>query len=646
MSESNIPDWAQSLRPVVPAPPTPALAPVSKGRPGRPPIVRDEAPDDDAIQPGDEKILWIDGCPFPRVAARRIRAMSHEQRVQWDSDRLRAKSDPLYLSEILGSDLVENPHRMLFAQFTPMRPGTPLAELDPVIKRRMVLWSRGHGKTVGLRVAMVQTILNYPNYRLCFLTGGDALAKLQLAALKQVFEEPKQKFLELFPEFCLTSHQNKKTLEWSDSLDELGTQHEFTVPCRTNTVFAEPTFKISTIKMVKAGGHFDFLFADDLVNETNVDSPKALEKTYKAFLKLVPLLEPTGYLVVTGTRYYFGDPYEVIIEQSKAAGEASLWHFSIRDCWSTGCKTCGRPDVFHNRSVNILQPPGMPGYECAGFVSDGVRAPLFPQVKTRDGRLFGFTLDILDKIKVDIGDDEFSKQYENNPLATSLQTFTETMIGAQTLHDPSQVPSYFASQTFAVGDLADSTNPERDSSVIYLCRKFQGQIFVFDCRFGRWGSAQLVDEIIKVLTDPNGRPSTLFLEKTLGSDHLNNLITARANQRGLPKVPIQWIAAGNRKGSKALRIGNIQEALKSRRLFLFAFMNGYQKLVEQLVKWPRVKHDDMADCLGRVLECPTGFEMEVPPQPQSVPNWLQKFHGAAPVDDEYPDCGMGSGLVG
>ena len=271
-----------------------------------------------------DDLLWIDGCPFPRVAAQRIREMTPVQRADWDEARFKCKSDPLFLSDVLQFDLVENPHRMLFAQFTPMRPGVSLAELDPVKKRRAVLWSRGHAKTVALRVAMVQTILNFPNGRLCFLTGGDQLAKLQLGALKKVFEQPTPRFLDLFPEFCLPSHQKKSSGEWSDSLDELGTQHEFTVPCRTNTVFAEPTFKISTAKKVKAGGHFDFLFVDDLVNETNIGSPKALDKCYGDFLTLVPLLEPVGYLMLSGTRYFFGDAYEQIIDQSKLAGESSL----------------------------------------------------------------------------------------------------------------------------------------------------------------------------------------------------------------------------------------------------------------------------------------------------------------------------------
>jgi hypothetical protein len=212
------------------------------------------------------------------------------------------------------------------------------------------------------------------------------------------------------------------------------------------------------------------------------------------------------------------------------------------------------------------------------------------------------------------------------------------------VRDPSMLPSYFSGSTFAVGDLADSTNAERDSSVLYLCRKVQGQIFVVDCRFGRWGSAELVDQIIKVLLDPNCRPTTLYLEKTLGSEHLNNLILARANQMALPKVPIVWVKAGNRKGSKSLRIGNIQEALKSKRLWLFAGMPGFQKLVDQLLRWPRVKHDDLADCLGRCIEVPVGWETENLPRQSPIRRWWERTNNNDLPNDEYPDSGGGSGL--
>lgn len=581
-------------------------------------------------------LLSIDGCPFPRVAADRIRQMSEQERAAWDAARFKCKSDPIYLSDVLQFDLVENPHRMMFAQFTPMRPGTTLAELDPVKKRRMVLWPRGHSKTVGLRVAMVQTILNFPNGRLCFLTGGDKLAKIQLAALKRVFEQPTPRFLELFPEFCLTSHQKKGSGEWSDSLDELGTQHDFTIPCRTNTVFAEPTFKISTAKQVKAGGHFDFLFVDDLVNETNIGSPTALDKCYTNFLTLVPLLEPVGYMMVTGTRYFFGDTYEQILDQAKVAGESSLWKFSVRDCWSTTCTVCNRPEVFHDRES--AGAPGTPGYPCVGFVSDGVRTVLFPQVTTRDGRLFGFTLDILDKIKADIGEDMFAKQYENNPMSASQVTFTQELLNQQTIRDANLIPSYFLGKTFAVADLAESTSPDADESVIYICRAFQGQIYVYGCRFGKWGSAETVGQIIAAMHEC--RPHAFYIEKTLGAEHLDNLLKARMTQLSMPAMPFVWVKVARQKGAKNTRIGNIQEVFASKRLWLSASMPGFQKLIGQLLKWPRIKHDDMADALARCIEVPTYYEADV--QPVQTSSWLQRLHDEANREPE--DDGTNDGL--
>jgi hypothetical protein len=632
MSDVNIPDWARELEPLTPIPQNPEPD-------------EELAADFDADSP-----LTIDGTVFPRVASRTIRGMSAAQRKQWDADRFKARTDQLFLSNVLGMDLQENPHRALFAQFLQKRPGLPISDLDPVYKKRMILWSRNTGKTTSLRVEMCQIIINYPNARLVFLTGNDDLAKRQLGALKQIFERPTPEFLRLYPEYCLTSHQNKRTKEWTDSLDELGNQHEFTVPCRTSTVYAEPTFAISTARSVKAGSHFDFIFIDDLVNDQNYSNMKMLDKSYQDYLDICPVLENTGYLVVTGTRYSFGDAYERIQEQAKAAGELSVWKFSIRDCWSAGtCKTCGMPDVFHDRSVNITQPPGLAaaGCMCAGFVGDGIQGVIFPQVRKKDGNFFGFTLEMLAKIKAELGPQVFANQYENNPLSSDTQTFTETMIGAQTLHHPQQFPPVQQSVTFLVGDLAYSEADERDVSVIYTVRKWAGQLFVVDAEAGHWSSNPLVETIIRLVLTKT--PNIVYLEKPAGpADALANLITARAAQMGIPRaIPIEWIKPGNQKGVKALRIGNIQAALVGKRLWLYSGMPGYQTLVEQLCRWPRGKFDDYADALGRVVEVPSGYQFEQPPQQESSRDWMKRYLGssAEPQEDSYTDRGCGSGLV-
>jgi hypothetical protein len=587
--------------------------------------------------------LTIDGTVIPREASARIRAMSPEERAQWDRDRLRAKTDQLFLSGILGFDLVENPHAALFHQMLPKRPGTPLHELDTRIKRRMILWQRGSCKTSATVVEIVQLILNYPDIRICFLTAADALAKRQLVRIKNLFEKPTPKFLELFPEFCLTSVQSKKG-DWRDIQQKLGTMHQFTVPCRSQQTFAEPTFVISTTKSQKTGSHFDVIFCDDLVTDQNYKNDTALEACYQSYLDLVPLLDPEGFIFVSGTRYAFGDCYERIMDNAKAAGEMSVWKFSIQGCWSKGnCVRCGHAEVFHDKDVNVVESPCFAaGCHCQGFESDGIERPLFPQIRTARNRLFGFTRESLEAVKHEIGPANFSNQYLLTPLAAELQTFTEVLIGRQTLHHPAQLPNEMLSYNFLVGDLAYSDTEASDLSVIYTVRKYRGELFVVGCDFGHWRSNELIQALMRLILSV--RPTMIWLEKPAGpADALNNLITAQASQLGIAKLPIQWIPVSNQKNAKATRIGNLVQVLDSKRMWLYAPMGGYDELVRQMLRHGRTKHDDFLDALALAAEVPSGWQFDEVSRPDtSVGGWLRKLGVYDKPDDTPPGANDGS----
>jgi len=634
MIDETIPDWAHGLKVVKPEP----------KRASQPTVLPriEEACD-------DPEPLVIAGVTLPREASVRICAMDADTKAQWDADRLRALTDPVYLSGILGMDLQEDPHRMLFRQLLTLRgPKFPLAALD-AIHKKMVLWPRGVAKTSSARVLMVQIILNYPNARLCFLTGGDQLAKRQLLALKLCFERPTERFKFLFPEFCLKSVFNKKTHQWNDINPVMGTTQQFSVPARSTTVYAEPTFAISTPKSVKSGAHFDFLFIDDIVNDQNYSNGAALEKCYQQYLDTCPLLDPSGFIIMTGTRYSHGDTYERIQENAESAGELSVWAFSVRDCWSQGrCKTCGHSDVFHDRSVNVVEPPCVAaGCACKGFQSDGVKGCLFPQVEIVTGtsvKSFGHTLEYLNQRRAEMGETKFANQYENRVTASGQQQFTEAMIGAQTLFEPSQLPSPYT-DTFIVGDLGYSIDEDRDETVLWVFKRYAGALWFFDCEAGHWGSNELVERTLKLIRKYH--PKEMYYEKNQGWESLNNLLIARAPDFGVNKIPIQWIPQSNQKDAKLTRISGIQTLLVGKRIWLYRHMPNYDKLVKQLLRFPRSGgHDDYADAMGMACEAPTGFQFEAVPsqQLQSVGSWLNRLHNCAPVDENYPDSGGGSGL--
>lgn len=610
----------------------------------------------------------FDFSNFPKGFMAWYEHVPESEKDQWFLDRFECLKNPIYLSgfaeakkpgdpdlpveyvPILGMDFQEDPHNMMFSQFVQKLPGQGkvLSDLSTLTKKFMILWPRGLFKTSAVIVDIVQTVLNYPNVRICFLTGGDQLAKRQLARVKRVFEKPTKRFKFLFPEFCLKSVMDKKTLKWEDVNVKMGNAHEFTVPCRTNDTFAEPTFAISTAKSVKAGSHFDIIYIDDLVNEQNYRSVKSLEKCYQDYLDICPLLEPTGFIIMTGTRYSYGDTYERIQDMAKLEEKQlgrSIWSFSIRDCWSMGCKNCKHTDVYHNKNVNIVQPPcGVAGCDCIGFEADGSKGVLFPETRTHDGRSIGHTLEFLEGERMRLGPEFFANQYENNPIATGTQTFTETLIGGQTLHDLTQIPPYVQSSTFLIGDLAYVGQDGRDYSVIYVCRMFQGQLFVFDCEFGNWDSGAVADNTLNIML--KHRPVAMYYEKINGWEAYDKIIRAEASRRGIVNVPLQWEKGSQASNAKLIRIGSIKGWLSSKRLWLFAGMKGYAILVQQLVKWPKLgRHDDFADCLGMVVAAPTGVQLENPPAVASATNWLRKFNQSDTPDDGYGDNGCGTGIV-
>lgn len=610
---------------------------------------------------------------FPRKFQKLYEGYSPETRDNWFRERFKCLKYHLYLSgfaearkandpalpveyvPIMGMDFVPDPHAKLFAQFIQKQPGSGLvfSDLEMLTKKMMILWPRGLFKTSSVVVDIVQTILNYPNIRICFLTGGDSLAKRQLARIKRVFEKPTERFLVLFPEFCMKDVRNRTVKDddapnaWTSQVAKLGTAHEFTVPCRTNETLAEPTFAISTSRSVKAGSHYDCIYIDDLVNETNYRSAKLLAKSYQDYLDICPLLDPTGFMIVTGTRYTFGDTYEQLMdnakEEMKTIGQ-TIWKFSIRDCWSHGCRNCPHSDVYHNYEVNIVQPPcAVKGCACPGHQDNGVKGVLFPQSRTHDGRSIGHTLKFLEGEKVRTGDEFFGNQYENRPISVGSATFDEVLIGGQTLFEMSQIPPYAASFTFIVADLATVGQEGRDYSVIFICRKFQGQIFIFDCLYGNWDSAAVAENIVNALA--KFRPSIIYIEKFSGSEAYNNVITAHANTCGIIKVPIEWVKGSQADKAKMIRIGSVKGPLKNKRLWLYGHMPGYGILVQQLCKWPKwMRHDDFADCAGMVVSAPTGYEQETPPSTASQLDWLRNLGQTPPSEDSYGDSGCGTGI--
>ena len=71
-------------------------------------------------------------------------------------------------------------------------------------------------------------------------------------------------------------------------------------------------------------------------------------------------------------------------------------------------------------------------------------------------------------------------------------------------------------------------------------------------------------------------------------------------------------------------------------------MNGFDQLTKQMLKYPRVKHDDFVDALARVPEVNSGWQFEAPPPTNNGGSWLEKLGVYPKPDDETAGGNDGS----
>jgi predicted phage terminase large subunit-like protein len=159
--------------------------------------------------------------------------------------------------------------------------------------RSLQLAFRGSGKTTSVTVVMcIGYILQNPNVRILISSRTHDLAKDILKEIKHHLEH-NPRLIELFGE--------QKGDKWDT--------REIIVKGRTVAAKEGTISTIGTEGQV-VGRHYDVIFGDDLVDESNARTPGERQKVKTFYYKtLLPTLEPDGELHIIGTRYHFDDLY-------------------------------------------------------------------------------------------------------------------------------------------------------------------------------------------------------------------------------------------------------------------------------------------------------------------------------------------------
>jgi predicted phage terminase large subunit-like protein len=474
-----------------------------------------------------------------------------EQRVV---DRDRARRDKMFLAnEVLGYDFQEC-HRELFAQYPDFDASKSWVEQIAGKEDILVLWPRGHYKSTAIKVCIIQAILNNPDITILLLQGTVQLTQIFLEEMVKHFrgEVAGSRLKELFPEFC----GSKKKLQ--------STVKGFTVPCRIRKQTPQATCTIAGVKSTKASQHYMLGVFDDLQNDSNSSNPKKIANVYTIFIDLQPLVQHGGRWV-SGTRWAWGDLYEQLLRWSKSQEEkgARKWHISIKTCWT-----------------------------------DDKKAVRFPKFTRKDGEKDGFTREDLLQL-LEQRPAWFACQYLNHPVLEGKQPFPEERMLAAVCAS-TDAPAL--SQPLLFIDLATGGDSEADDAVILVPKvDAAGRIFIVDGIGGQWSVPDLALHVLAMAL--KHRPLRVMLEKSAAGHVFVEYLKVIARDKGIA-LPIEFLPVNNTKDAKRIRIAALEGWLRTKRLFFFAGLTCWGKMLEQFKQFggSSRRHDDYPDTVALIAQ--------------------------------------------
>lgn len=352
---------------------------------------------------------------------------------------------------------------------------------------------------------------------------------------------------------------------------EIWNQEEFVIAQRTAPLVA-PTFMAAGIQKTLTSQHFDLIIADDLVEPDNVRTKEQREKVYEFYLSLFDLLEPDGRMVVIGTRYHQDDLYAKILEEN-----------ATHKNWSIFVRSCYNPD---------------------GSV-------LFPEK---------FSHDQLDDIKKK-SFYHFSTQYLNDPIDPENADFRTEWIK---YYDPAQP---HPSSLYLTIDPAISLDRNADFSAFIVAGMFNDRrIRVVDSVHRRLVPSELVDQVFDLVKKWRLHRvgiETFAFQKTLKYD-----IQRQQRERGvffsIDELGKRHSGRGEQVLSKEARIRRLQPYFEQG---LFEIRSDMAELRDELLAFPRGRHDDLIDALSYQLDYlvpSVGLSKRVPSLVEGTMGWWVK----------------------
>lgn len=317
---------------------------------------------------------------------------------------------------------------------------------------------------------------------------------------------------------------------------------------------AAPTIGTSGVEAELTSSHYDIIILDDLQGEKNYQTPEQREKVKRYYRSMIDLIEPGGLIIVIGTRWHLDDVYQYIIDN-----ESDYYDITVRRVVENG------KIIFPKKFQKKFDPQTKSWQEtkepCLDYINYLKKRP----------------------------SEEFASQYMNNPIDSENAIFKKEYFK----YYDRRPERLFVSMTI---DPAISEKQSADYFAINVSGMDEHyNIYVLDTLKGHWKVAESIDNIFTMFQ--KWRPSCVGLETIAYQKALKSWLEEKQRERGV-YFPITELRR-NTNESKEFRIKALEPFYRDGLIHHAPWM---KNLEEELLHFPKGKHDDEIDALASQLD--------------------------------------------
>lgn len=415
------------------------------------------------------------------------------------------------------------------------------------------LMPRGTYKTAAITEGLtIQQIIKNRNLRVCIFCETYGKAVWYVNAIREHLESEK-----------LTSIYG----EMRD--DKMWREEGIRIKGRTK-LQKEPSVCPSGVDKSVTGFHFDLIICDDLLGDTNTNTPEQLLKTKKRFEEMQSLLEPDGKIIMIGTIWDEDDLYCDIITKQESIED---WMKLLEKKFHKG------------RDWNIYIRQAIEG---------GVYA--FPSILNEA---------TLEKLKRSQTNHRYMMQYFNNPLQVGHKAFEdEWRDNAKKNYEAYTVDQntkevktnpWGSFRKYLVVDPAISKNPKADyTGMITIAVDSSDMRYVYGVHQERFDTTQLINAIFDAADA--GHVNEVILEASGFQKIIVEMITREKIKRGK-----YWKLTSYNPGTTKSKEQRIETLVGRFRTGKIGYSPDFTELDRQIRKFPNLSardHDDLIDALS------------------------------------------------